>query len=697
MADKEATIYVVDVGKSMGLKRNGRDETDFDFAMQYVWDKIATTVRQSKRAALRIQMPGLREVKEHLIPSSTNKGDAISALVVAIQMIHSFCKKLKYTRKIILVTNGDGSVDDDGLGDIVAKIKEDGIELVILGVDFDDAEFGFKEEDKDSQEHANERVFNSLTEECDGVFGTVAQAVSELGIPRLKTVRPMPSYKGTLTLGNSEEYDTAMSIDVERFPRTMIARAPSASSFVVRKPGETDEVEKQPDGDIEMQDAAGDGMAPVRNERMYTVKDDNTAGGKREVKREDLAKGYEYGRTLVHLSASDESVTKFEGAAGLDVVGFIPRENYDHYMNLSRTNVIIAQRTNDLAAMALASFTHTLYELSAFAVARLVPKEGKNPLLLLLAPSIEPDFECLIDVELPFAEDVRAYKFPPLDRIVTMSGKVLTEHRNLPSNDLQKAVGAYVDSMDLSGFDRDDDGNPAEYARMEETFSPVLHRINQAVRYRAVYPDKDVPPPSSVLTKYSQPPQELIDQSESALTRLKEVADVKKVPPKSQSRKQYRGKKQQEQPRSGLDVNAILSSTRKEKSNMTQDVNISPSNAIPEFKQLAVNAEGMDQFRRGVDQLSKIIENWISQSVGNSNYERAIEGIGVLREECIELEEPGAANRFIKGLKEKLLKEELGGDRLEFWWRFKQAKVGLIEKKDSSTSDVTEEDARKVS
>lgn len=45
MADKEATVYIVDVGSSMGKKRNGREETDLDWAMQYVWDKITSTVR----------------------------------------------------------------------------------------------------------------------------------------------------------------------------------------------------------------------------------------------------------------------------------------------------------------------------------------------------------------------------------------------------------------------------------------------------------------------------------------------------------------------------------------------------------------------------------------------------------------------------------------------------------------------------
>ena len=47
MADKEATVYIVDVGRSMGKKRYGRTESDFVWAMKYVWDKITSTVRDS--------------------------------------------------------------------------------------------------------------------------------------------------------------------------------------------------------------------------------------------------------------------------------------------------------------------------------------------------------------------------------------------------------------------------------------------------------------------------------------------------------------------------------------------------------------------------------------------------------------------------------------------------------------------------
>lgn len=47
-------------------------------------------------------------------------------------MITAFCRKLKYKRQIVFVTNGAGSVDDDDLDDIAAKFREDGIELVIM-------------------------------------------------------------------------------------------------------------------------------------------------------------------------------------------------------------------------------------------------------------------------------------------------------------------------------------------------------------------------------------------------------------------------------------------------------------------------------------------------------------------------------------------------------------------------------------
>lgn len=57
---------------------------------------------------------------------------AISAIIIAIQMIVKYCKKLKYQRRIILMTDARGIVDPDQISEIIKKIVEEGIELIIV-------------------------------------------------------------------------------------------------------------------------------------------------------------------------------------------------------------------------------------------------------------------------------------------------------------------------------------------------------------------------------------------------------------------------------------------------------------------------------------------------------------------------------------------------------------------------------------
>ncbi|KAL8873132.1 MAG: hypothetical protein Q9174_001348 [Haloplaca sp. 1 TL-2023] len=723
MAEKEATVYIVDVGTSMGERNNGRTQTNLDFALTYVWDKITSTVALERKTAMlgviglrtdgtaneleqeesfenisvlqeisNILLPDLKQLHSKIRLSQTVKGDAISAIVIAIQMITKQCKKLKYKRKIILITDGKAPLDADpeSVAEITKKITEDNMELVILGVDFDDSDFGFKEEDKDPQKAQNEETLSMLADSCGGVIGTLQQAVDELGMPRLKSTRPVPSYKGHLSLGDTAACDTALAIDVERYPRTMVRRPMAASSYVQRSDpsenGTQSTATVVADGDTEMQDAVASDLTNVKNSRVYRVLDEGAPGGKRDVDRDELAKGFEYGRTAVHISATDENVTKLETQASLEIIGFIPWANYDRYMSMSASNIIVGQRTNTKATMALSSLIHALFEVESYAIARLVPKVDKPPVILLLAPSIEVDHEGLLDVQIPFTEDVRSYRFPPLDRVVTVSGKVIKEHRNLPTEGLMTAMSDYVDEMDLSRLGRDDDGNPSEYMPMAETFSPILHRIDQAVRWRAVHPTEPVPPPYEILTRYSNPPETLISQSKKQLETLITAADVKKVPPKVQGRRRNRN---EVKPLSGLDVEALLGGDRKKSK-------ISSQNAIPDFRRILNAAESVEEMQSAAKQLGSIIESRLKASFGDISYPQALEEIGVMREEMGEMEEPGIYNDFANGLKRKLLSEELGGNRKDFWWEFRKSKLGLIDQKASGSSNVTEEDAKSI-
>ena len=120
--------------------------------MQYVWEKIALTLsdnRATDRVGVlgvrtdetshqlnleeytnisimkemgSINMGHLRELRRVIKPSHTNEGDAISATVVAIDLIQKATTLKsgllgKYKRTIVLLTNGQGHMDRDGLND----------------------------------------------------------------------------------------------------------------------------------------------------------------------------------------------------------------------------------------------------------------------------------------------------------------------------------------------------------------------------------------------------------------------------------------------------------------------------------------------------------------------------------------------------------------------------------------------------
>ncbi|KAI9166682.1 ATP-dependent DNA helicase II subunit [Paramyrothecium foliicola] len=709
MADKEATVFILDLGSSMSRTHDGRDESDLDWSMRYVWDKITDIVASNRKTlcvgvvGLRtddtnnklmeddgyenisvlqdlgpMTMASLRGLQAAVKPSKTLSGDAISAIVVAVDMIDTFTKKLKWTRKIVLVTDGQGPVDSDGLGDIAKKMNDSNIQLTVLGVDFDDAEYGYKEEDKSHTKAENEQIFRSLVEECkDGVFASIVEAIDDLDTPRAKSIKPYKTYDGPITLGDPETFPAAMSINVERYFKTHLARPMTATTVVMKS---EQGVGSQSTQTIEDDEMEGVEFAAVKQARTYKVNDADAPGGKRDVEFESLSKGYEYGRTAVHISESEYNITKLETLKSFSIVGFIPQDRYEPFLNMGEACVTHARRYDTKSELALSSLIWALSELESYAVARIVTKEGKDPQLLLLAPSLDPELECLYDVPLPFAEDIRSYQFPPLDKVVTVSGQTLTKHRLLPSDELSEAMSDYVDSMDLSTYGIDAEGEPAEYVAIDDTYNPTIHRINHAVKTRAVYPEKPVPPTPAILLRFAAPPQDLIEKVQSRVDSLIAAAEVKKVPPK------VKGKRKREtvKPISGLDVDALLGD---------KEEKISPENAIPDFKRILSSSEEVSDIEEAVKQLGNIVRSLVSESFGDSKYDRAMECIGVMREELTNLEEPGLYNTFVRDLKKKLLSGALGGDRRDFWFRIRSSKLGLVDEKQSEVSDVKAQEA----
>lgn len=243
---------------------------------------------------------------------------------------------------------------------------------------------------------------------------------------------------------------------------------------------------------------------------------------------------------------------------------------------------------------------------------------------------------------------------------------------------------------------------PAEYAPIDDTFNPTIHRINHAVKSRAVYPEKPIPDTPSILLRFASPPEDLIEKVQSKIDALVEVADVKKgsshqecprlvsnyaiVPPK------VKGKRGREavKPISGLDVDALLGEEERKEE-------IDPDNAVPEFKQMLAATEEVAQIEEAAKQMGAIITTFITESFGDAKYARAMECLGVMREELTNLEEPGLYNTFVRDMKKQLLSGDLGGDRRDFWFKVRWSRMGLIDKKQSEVSTVSPEEADEVS
>jgi ATP-dependent DNA helicase 2 subunit 2 len=240
--------------------------------------------------------------------------------------------------------------------------------------------------------------------------------------------------------------------------------------------------------------------------------------------------------------------------------------------------------------------------------------------------------------------------------------------------------------------------------KMEDTFSPVLHRIDQAVRWRAIHPDKPIPPPYEILTRYSKPPGKLLDAAKPDLAKLITTAAVKQgqyglvqhkvlvlpltvasVPPKVMSRKRVH---EQSKPISGLDVDALLGREKRAK--------ISPDNAIPEFRQMLNSVEDPSGIQAAAAEFGSIINERIINSIGDDKYAQAVAELTVLRQEMLELEEPEVWNEYVRRLKGKLIGDGLGGGRDEIWWQMRKARLGLITPKElgGEASKVTDEEAR---
>jgi ATP-dependent DNA helicase 2 subunit 2 len=173
-------------------------------------------------------------------------------------------------------------------------------------------------------------MLRDLVEVSGGSFITMSKAIADISVPTIKTVRPTATYKGSLTLGDVGKFpDTSLRLEVERYPKIMILKPPTAKQFVLKSEFASDGVGPSAQSSVTMKSdepPASDSLTAVKRARSYQVDDADAPGGKRDVDADELERGYEYGRTAVNVSKDDLAAVNLETRQSLEIVGFVSAE-----------------------------------------------------------------------------------------------------------------------------------------------------------------------------------------------------------------------------------------------------------------------------------------------------------------------------------------------------------------------------------
>ncbi|KAG0044609.1 ATP-dependent DNA helicase II subunit 2 [Gryganskiella cystojenkinii] len=552
MASKEATVYILDVGTTMRTKREGKNVTRLEETKDVLLKLLANKVHMARKTVyVAVVLVGSDDTNNELatvddegnadyqnvdvlrglgvatldlmkgvqndVKIGEVMGDCVDGLIVSLDMITKFCKKLKYEKKIYILTDASSPINDDGTDAIMTTLKEDNIQLNVIGTDFDDETEEVVKTDMQAQ---NEEFYKGLCNNTGGDVFSLNEAVELTSQFYTKKIKPTATYRGVLNLGDPENHpDAALSIPVHMFPSTMLARFPNAKKYSVLS--ESAVLDELPEGRT--------GLVNLSRTYKLKVTADMASGDMdvdeaQEVPQDALEKAYMYGKTIVPIRAVDIEAYKLRTAKSLTILGFFSASTFRREWLMSNIYSLFPAPGDTRAEVDMLGLLFALFEKDSYALVRYVRAEDAEPKLGILWPEITEEHKCFYYGQVAFSEDVRRYLFSSLTDIRTASGKKLDKHRLLATEESIAACKEFIGAMDLMQADHGE-----EYLKPESTFNPSTQRQKQALEFRALNADKELPPIPDALISQLIPKQDLLADAQPLADKLIQLWDIKKV------------------------------------------------------------------------------------------------------------------------------------------------------------------------
>ncbi|KAG1310873.1 hypothetical protein G6F64_004237 [Rhizopus arrhizus] len=694
MAQKKATVYILNISESMSSYPNGAFEKALGCIISSLEDKVLSGKKMDLASVILagthetdnpcaeespgqyqhittlcpLQQPSLdllrKVAKTQPTQDPTTTPDVLDAVIIAIQMIVTHCKKLKYEKCVAVFTDAKHKIDWLDYEAISGALQENNITLLINGVDYHQR----NDPSSPPEVQMNYKYWKELASQTpEGHVWEVDEMYDEIHRLRVKEVRPTPSYRGFLYLGNPT-HENYLAISINMYLRVKEVKLPTADKYSKLSTGPSHAVT------YETKYTVNNTTDPMNNEVEKVVS------------KEDLEKGFRFGKQRVKVSAEEEEYGKLKTKKEMTILGFIPKSNFPRYYLKSHPYVVAAgvHRPTE-SGMAISAIAYALHETDTLAFVKYVNKDDGAPKIGLLFPCFDENIALLQFVEIPFAGDVNTYIF-----------------RSIPSaikrdDEADKMMDELIDEMDLNKL-TDEEGN--KYLDPNDTFNPVFWRINKAIKSRALNTSAPIPDmPKDFSPEFDTP--------EPFKARLKQISDkmmshfdIKKVEEKGKKRDYAEA---DEESKTLVPIDELVQKNKLAKiqnpSIAVQKgiLDITINTPVEDFKAMISHTES-DLVSEAVDKMSKIVMTLITHSFGNQNYRKVIECLQVMRKTAAEEEESKVFNALLHQLKNWCELYDKTSPRREFWELLKDNDVCIITKQDTNDTDVqnlTSEDAVK--
>lgn len=417
----------------------------------------------------------------------------------------------------------------------------------------------------------------------------------------------------------------------------------------------------------------------VKSIRSYYEHDDPTM---KPIEQSYVQKAFLYGRQIVPIPNEIKDEMKVADDKQLRLLCFSDQKDVPRHYLLNGVDIVIPL-PDDKNILGFNSIVDGMLETEKVGIVRYTMRSNTAPKLAAIFPhKSKKGFRCLYLSQLPTAEDIRDYQFSKLK----------------PANEEEKELlDRLVDKMDLMHFNRVGEFGPGyEVLKPSETFNPVIQQIDRHLIARGVYGQNGILQPTQDMMDELTPEQVTHKQVEDVAAQIRQLFgleehDIQRVTARARIfwQQLLRDQRDQEQIR----VSEVeQAQAQKLKLNPDKDddfiQDISMVHPVSDFNEMRKNKKH-DLMESAMQKMAAIIERLIQESIRGSYYEKALSCLIELRKGCLEEDEFGFFNDFLRRLRDRYR----DGPHRHFWNLIIRKGITLISSSENRRSDVTDEES----